>query len=250
MDRDERRTLYRFDVRTPEEYATGHIPGFRSAPGGQLVQETDVFAPVRGARIVLADDKGARADMSASWLAQMGWEVYVLDGGFDGVLERGSWCPTRPPLPDVPTLTAGEFAARGDLVVIDVGPSAQHRKGHIPGAWFGVRASLAQALIVLPEGLDVVFTSPDGDLARLAAVDFAGLTERRVFALEGGTAAWVAAGGALEPGLQAATFVDDIYRRPYEGTDNAAEAMQAYLDWEYGLVDQLARDGSHGFYVI
>ncbi|MCI3132130.1 rhodanese-like domain-containing protein [Phenylobacterium aquaticum] len=250
LDRDERRTLYRFDVRTPEEYATGHIPGFRSAPGGQLVQETDVFAPVRGARIVLADDKGARADMSASWLAQMGWEVYVLDGGFDGVLERGSWCPTRPPLPDVPTLTAGEFAARGDLVVIDVGPSAQHRKGHIPGAWFGVRASLAQALIVLPEGLDVVFTSPDGDLARLAAVDFAGLTERRVFALEGGTAAWVAAGGALEPGLQAATFVDDIYRRPYEGTDNAAEAMQAYLDWEYGLVDQLARDGSHGFYVI
>ena len=30
----------------------------------------------------------------------------------------------------------------------------------------------------------------------------------------------------------------------------AAEAMQAYLDWEFGLVDQLARDGAHGFYVI
>jgi len=26
--------------------------------------------------------------------------------------------------------------------------------------------------------------------------------------------------------------------------------MQAYLDWEYGLVDQLARDGTHGFFVI
>jgi len=26
--------------------------------------------------------------------------------------------------------------------------------------------------------------------------------------------------------------------------------MQAYLDWEFGLVDQLARDGTHGFYVI
>jgi rhodanese-related sulfurtransferase len=32
----------------------GHLPGFRSAPGGQLVQETDHSAPVRGARIVLA----------------------------------------------------------------------------------------------------------------------------------------------------------------------------------------------------
>jgi len=26
--------------------------------------------------------------------------------------------------------------------------------------------------------------------------------------------------------------------------------MQAYLDWEFGLVEQLARDGTHGFYVI
>ena len=40
------------------------------------------------------------------------------------------------------------------------------------------------------------------------------------------------------------------YRRPYEGTDVDARAMQAYLDWEYGLVEQLRRDGTHGFYVI
>jgi len=26
--------------------------------------------------------------------------------------------------------------------------------------------------------------------------------------------------------------------------------MQAYLDWEYGLVAQLERDGTHGFFVI
>ncbi|WP_034178640.1 rhodanese-like domain-containing protein, partial [Burkholderia cenocepacia] len=63
------RTLYRFDVRTPEEYEAGHLPGFLSTPGGQLVQETDHHAAVRGARIVLADDDGVRADMTASWLA-------------------------------------------------------------------------------------------------------------------------------------------------------------------------------------
>ena len=40
------------------------------------------------------------------------------------------------------------------------------------------------------------------------------------------------------------------YRRPYEGTDVDTSAMQAYLDWEYGLVEQLQRDGSHGFFVI
>ena len=40
------------------------------------------------------------------------------------------------------------------------------------------------------------------------------------------------------------------YRRPYEGTDVKESAMQAYLDWEYGLVDQLRRDATHGFFVI
>jgi len=138
---DATRTLYRFDVRTPEEYAAGHLPGFLPAPGGQLVQETDHFACVRGARIVLADDLGARADMTASWLAQMGWDVLVLTD-LSGPRETGDGAPPPP-------------------------------------------------------------RSPAGR-----------------------------------------------YRRPYEGTDNPAAAMQAYLDWEYGLVDQLARDGTHGFFVI
>jgi rhodanese-related sulfurtransferase len=136
------RTLYRFDVRSAEEYAAGHIAGFRHYPGGQLVQEIDMAAPVRGARILLTDDRSVRADMTASWLAQMGWETYVLDGGYHGALEVGP--PQLLPKPD---------------------PS--HR-----------------------------------------------------------------------------------YRRPYEGTDVDTSAMQAYLDWEYGLVDQLRRDASHGFFVI
>jgi hypothetical protein len=97
---------------------------------------------VRGARILLTDDKSIRADMTASWLAQMGWEVYVPEGGYDGAVEVGP--PRALPKPD-----------------------PAHR-----------------------------------------------------------------------------------YRRPYEGTDVAESAMQAYLDWEYGLVEQLRRDGTHGFYVI
>ena len=42
----------------------------------------------------------------------------------------------------------------------------------------------------------------------------------------------------------------DRYRRPYEGTDNARAAMQAYLDWEFGLVEQLGRDGTHFFFTV
>ena len=136
------RTLYQYDVRLPEDFAAGHLPGFRNAQGGQLVQETDHFAPVRGSRIVLTDDLGPRADMTASWLAQLGCEVLVLDWPQNAALETG---PDAAPPP------------RG------------------------------------PEGR---------------------------------------------------------YKRPYEGTDNPAAATQAYLDWEYRLVEQLGRDGTHGFSVI
>jgi hypothetical protein len=42
----------------------------------------------------------------------------------------------------------------------------------------------------------------------------------------------------------------DKYRRPHEGSDHMTEAMQAYLEWEQGLVEQLRKDGTHGFKVI
>jgi rhodanese-related sulfurtransferase len=246
------RTLYRLDVRTPEEYAAGHIAGFRSAPGGQLVQETDMVAPVRGARIVLADDRGARADMTASWLAQMGWEAYVLDGGFDGPLQAGGSAPTYPKLPAAREITPAELQERlaaDTAAVIDLSPSPMFRRAHIPGAWFAIRAQLDQA--ALPAHKDIVLASPDGALARLAATEVQALTRSEPQVLQGGVQSWIAAGLPLEQGLERAlTPPADVYRRPYEGTDHAQAAMQAYLDWEFGLVEQLERDGTHGFYVI
>lgn len=252
------RTLYRVDVRTPEEYAAGHLPDFASAPGGQLVQETDHVAPVRGARIVLADDDGVRADMSASWLAQMGWEVYVLEpASTDGFTETGIPPLNAPAAPEVDTISAQELAewldrsGSDEVQVLDFTPSATYVKGHIPGAWFAIRAELAQALQARPRPRHYVFTCGTSLLARFAAADAARLTDVPVRVLDGGTQAWAAAGGTLETGETGlASARTDRYRRPYEGTDAPAEAMQAYLDWEFGLVAQLGRDGTHGFKVI
>ena len=87
----DRRTLYVLDVRDPAEYLAGHLPGSLMAPGGQLVQETDSWLGIWGARVVLVDDTGVRARMTASWLRRMGWDAAVLDHGLDGVaLEQGT----------------------------------------------------------------------------------------------------------------------------------------------------------------
>ena len=71
--RQEHENVYLIDVRSREEYAAGHIPGFRWVPGGQAVQATDSFVGVRGGQIVFACDGIVRASMTAAWFRDMGW---------------------------------------------------------------------------------------------------------------------------------------------------------------------------------
>ena len=252
------RTTYVFDVRTPEEFEAGHLPGSVNAPGGQLVQETEVSVPVRGARVVLIDDDGVRANMTASWLAQMNHDVHVIDDlASVDFSQTGARISPRPASPVVNEITPDELerllatAEPQEVAVIDLTTSANYVKGHIPGAWFALRADLSRALSKIPPARRFVLTCASSALARYAAPELAALTNSFVEVLTGGTHAWEAAGKPLESGeLGLASPRIDRYRRPYEGTDSPREAMQAYLDWEYGLVAQLDRDGTHGFRVI
>jgi len=261
--KDEKRTTYRIDVRTPEEFSAGHLPGFCSAPGGQLVQETDHSAPVRGARIILADDIGVRANMSASWLAQMNWEVYVVDDIKPSDLSvKGKATAELPPIAGIkeidyiaPSALSQALTKKDGTVVIDFALNAQYVKSHIPGAWYVLRSQLKESFKNLPSAKRYVLTSSDGTLAGYALEEFRSLTKSDVLVLKGGTNAWLQERQPTERGDSAelAHFASpriDRYRRPYEGVNSTAAAMQAYFDWEYGLVEQLAKDGTHGFFVI
>ena len=250
------RTTYFFDTRTPEEYERGHLPGFRSVPGGQLVQETEMVAPVRGARIVLADPSGVRAYMPASWLAQMAWDVYVLDDlQKKDLTEKGIWCAPLPSLPyvnNVDAKTASNWLkADSNTIAIDFSTHANYVKGHIPGSWYVLRSQLKDALKNIPQVDRYVLTSTPSELAIFAAAEFEALSKAEVYVLEGGTKAWLDAGLESEKGpSHLASPALDRYKRPYEGTSVDTKAMQAYLDWEFGLVEQLAKDGTHHFWVL
>jgi len=253
------RSTYFFDTRTPEEYAAGHIAGFRSTPGGQLVQETEMVAPVRGARIVLVDTDGVRANMTASWLAQMAWDVYVLtDLPAQIFAETGPWVAEWAKPPVVKTNVVAELVAAlvnklaaKKIVVIDLSKHAQYVQGHIPGAQYVLRSQFKQALSRLPMASAVVLVCPDGLLSTYAHAEIAALLKVPVSVLTGGLQAWKAAGQSVEKGATALLSDPiDRYKRPYEGTDAPHKAMQAYLDWEFGLVAQLGIDGTHHFAVL
>lgn len=251
------RTTYFFDTRTPEEYEAGHLPGFRSVPGGQLVQETEMVAPVRGARIVLADPSSSvRANMPASWLAQMAWDVYVVDGiKSSDLTEKGAWKAPLPKLPQVQLVDAATVSqwlkSDSNTIAVDFSTHANYVKGHIPGSWYALRSQLADAIKNIPQVDRYVLTSTPTELSIFVAQEFQSLTKAEVLVLEGGNAAWTAAGLALEKGpSHLASPPLDRYKRPYEGTSVDPAAMQAYLDWEFGLIEQLGKDGTHHFWVL
>jgi rhodanese-related sulfurtransferase len=137
---------------------------------------------------------------------------------------------------------------RGDAVVVDFDTSLAYRAAHVPGAWFAIRSRLAQSLGRLPSAGALVATSPDGVLARLAAAELAALTSRPVKALDGGTAAWRAAGLPLAAGEEhMADAPDDAWYRPYDRARDQEAAMREYLRWEVDLVEQIRRDGDARF---
>ena len=247
---DPSRTLYVLDVRDPPEFKSGHLAGSQSAPGGQLVQATDTWIGVRNARIVLVDDTGVRARMSAAWLRQMGHrDVFVLEGADLTTLATD---PTVVPeltapvdLIDVPSL-ARLLDSPEPPTVLDLARSVEFRDGHIPGAIWGVRTRLAAAV---PPGRPVVITSPDGILARLAVPEVKVLTQADVRVLDGGTQAWQAQG---QPKAKDRTTPPDeacidFYLRPYDRNSGIQEAMNAYLSWEIDLVHEIERDGTVTF---
>ncbi|MDN3566716.1 rhodanese-like domain-containing protein [Paeniroseomonas aquatica] len=252
---DPARTTHVLDVRDPAEYAAGHLPGSRSAPGGQLVQGTDNWVAVRGARLVLVDDTGVRARMTGGWLRQLGqWEVFVLEDGLEGPLEQGHPAPACPEAAALrpATVAPAELSAllaEGSAQVVQLSRSTDFREGHIPGALWGVRSRLAGLAPRLAGARRVVVAGPDEAIARLAVPELQALAAAPVMLLAGGLAAWKAAGLPLARDRRTPADADciDAYLRPYDRNDGVEAAMREYLSWEIDLVHEVARDGDARF---
>ncbi|MEE3106392.1 MAG: rhodanese-like domain-containing protein, partial [Pseudomonadota bacterium] len=193
--------------------------------------------------------------MTAAWLIQMGLSnVHVLAAADAATsLVTGPEAIETPPPPAADTLTPEDLNAAltaGAVTVVDLQPSLAYREGHIPGAWFLVRARWQADLAALGAAAGkLVVTSPDGALALWAAAEMTA-AGRPASALAGGTEAWAAAEYPLTQGMEnPASLTDDVFLLPYarRDPDEAAAAMNAYLTWEVALLDQIKKPGGISF---
>lgn len=247
------RNLYLLDVRDPKEFRAGHLSGSRSAPGGQLVQATDFQIGVPSGRIVLIDDTGVRATMTAHWLVQMGFpDVHVLEGGLGPVGALKTGLETTVTGDDVALITPAELQDRlqqDDVFVLDLGESRVHRKAHIPGSKWAIRTRISNTGPGMPEDGLVVLTSDNDAIARLAVAEARSLTNAEVVVLAGGMNAWIAADLPCEadPAYPADADCVDVYLRAYDRNADVEMRMQEYIDWEIALIDQIAQDADVTF---
>jgi rhodanese-related sulfurtransferase len=249
-------TLYLYDVRTPEEFAAGHLPGSRSVPGGQLVQNTDRFVGSLKGRIVLVDGEDlTRSRVTASWLIQLGLENILVYGASAGELaERGQpeGAVLRNPK-GVKTVSAQEaklLADNGSAVIVDLEPARPYwnERRSIPGSRVARRSTLADSIKSLSGAETIVLTSADGAIARLAAADLGAPGGRKVVVLDGGTKAWIAAG--LEapsngPDQQPLDPAEALPKLP--NLDERRTRLDAYVHWGDVITDHLKKDGLISF---
>ena len=156
--------------------------------------------------------------------------------------------PAPPPELRIDCAGLAELIARNEATVVDLSLSRDYRKAHIPGAWFAIRSRLAQALAKIPLRGTLVLTSEDGVLAGLAAPEARALVDRPVRYLDGGNAAWRAAGHPLTADdARMADEAVDIWLKPYERPNDTTKAMSEYLSWEVDLLARIERDGTTNF---
>ncbi len=227
---DPQRSLFVCDVRTPEEFAAGSLVGARHAPGGQLIQGTDLYIGVRKARVVVFDSEGVRAPIVASWLRQLGHEAYVLKDGLHSGLA----------LPAPTALSVDLPVARPDQVhgarLIDLRPSQQYRQHHAQGAEWSIRPVLAEQ--VRGERRPLVLLADDPHVAQLAASELPPEQREGVRLLTDWQALAQVSGDTSLSQAQCIDFLFFVHDR-HDGNKDAA---RQYLAWETGLIAQMTEE--------
>ena len=131
------------DIRPPEEWIVGHLPGAVLLPGGQIKARPELL-PAKTERVTVYDATGALgSEPLAAWLRDQGWTMArALVGGW------AEWIEHSEPIAH-PTKPTGARHQLGDTVALKDG-----RQGVVQGVRVGPKGERLDVLLNLND--DVV----------------------------------------------------------------------------------------------
>jgi len=271
MDRGEKMVI--LDTRTPEEYRRFCIPGGRSLPGGELaLRITDITADLDPDTTVVVNCAGrTRSIIGTRVLQRMGLdrEVVGLKNGTSGwvlagyELESGADRDLLPNVSEEGRAAAETYADRcaaedgvrfldvagldamadrsvsESVYFIDVRTSEEYDRGRIPGfRWFpGGQCVQRSDDVAVVKNAPIVFCCDGRARAALTASWYRQLGHEEVYAVDGGTQAWVADDRPLESGMSIAALNDGSISGETE-SELLAEARRAVPTVSARALDQ------------
>ncbi len=265
------------DVRDVGEYNSSHIPGSSLIPRRELEFRMHDSVPFLRAKVVVCDDDGQRAALTAGMLTEMGYtNVSYLDGGMNRwVVERfpTEWGVNVPSKEfgervqvehGVPEITATEFLERqgnGEkLVILDSRTPEEYQRACVPGARSVPGAELALRITditditeALDEDTTVVVSCAGRTRSIVGTWILQRMGQRNLYGLENGTAGWVLAGQTLETGADRLELPEPSAEglaaaESYAARVGAEDAVRR-LDMD-GLAEMMRRRERENVYLI
>jgi rhodanese-related sulfurtransferase len=250
---------YAVDIRLPEEYRAGHVPGSISIPAGQFALQHENFLAVRSAPVIILSDDAIRPIWAAALCQDLGFpDVYVLNGGIGAWTSAGHGLESgdapsrvfgleeaRRQVPSVDAPTLAELRTKDSrLLLLDVRGSGEFGTGHIPGARWLARGKLELGIAAMaPDHATPLVTVCDsGVRSALAAATLRGMGYPNARYLAAGIAAWRAAGRPIVDGLEGA----DVSRAEAQGDIGSTQWTGAMARTREDMLKYLADEEALG----
>ena len=246
------RTTYLFDVRTIQEYEESRLSSaVQHAPGGQLIQATDEYIGVRKARIVLPDFDQIRAPVIASWLKQLGWEVYLL-ADTDKLATLVIQTDEDLALVHPHMLSSQEtinFIKQYPLAsILDTRSSMQFRSVHLKHAQWVIRPTLFKHAPI-DKKAPVLLLGTGNDTTALLGTDMVNAGYQNIQQAIFNPSGFEAAGLTLERQSNVPSDAEciDFLFFVHDRHNGNKEAARKYLEWETNLVSQIDEEERNTF---
>jgi len=181
------------DIRSPEEYAVGHLPGAISAPYAFLEKRRAEQLPEDKGVPVIFYAGLATSDLLTKAVTLARKYQYREIGVYrDGMAD---WLES-----DNPVESSADYLKSGTAIIIDLRSEAAVAAGHIPEAVNIPLARLERGLLPADKRVPLVFYGDKDRDAVAVARKARSWGYRKVSCFSGGAAAWTEGGDALVPG--------------------------------------------------